>query len=442
MQRGTRVGETAPVVRRPDASRSVGILRVLVGVIAAATVAGLVVLWPKGDAPDLSATTEGIGFVDATVTGVDIVPCTDPSEGLPTECQSVAVDITSGSRRGEAASFLSSLVDFSAPDFARGDRVVLAENELAPPEFRFSFVELQREVPLLLLGVAFVVVVVAFGRWKGVRALAGLAASLALIVGFLLPSLLRDNNPIAVALVTVSAVAFAALYLTHGVSIATTVALLGTLAAIALTTFLAWIVTTAANLTGISDQSFQVLRVTAEAVEPQGILLAGIVVGVLGVLDDVTVTQVSAVGELRRANPSLPRAALYRSAIRIGRDHVASAVNTLVLAYVGASLALMLFFLQEGRSISQVVSREIVAIEIVRMLVGSIGLILSVPLTTALAVATGVAGGGGHVHGGRRRQREADDERARERARHDRRRARRRATGEGAEPRVDPPKEA
>lgn len=124
-------------------------------VIAAATVAGLVVLWPRGDAPDLSATTEGIGFVDATVTGVDIVPCTDPSEGLPTECQSVAVDLTSGSRRGEAASFLSSLVDFSAPDFSPGDRVVLAENELAPPEFRYSFVELQREVPLLLLGLAW-----------------------------------------------------------------------------------------------------------------------------------------------------------------------------------------------------------------------------------------------------------------------------------------------
>lgn len=185
-----------------------------------------------------------------------------------------------------------------------------------------------------------------------------------------------------------SAVAFAALYLTHGVSVPTTVALLGTLAAVGLTTVLAWIVTTVANLSGLSDESFQVLRVTAEAIEPQGILIAGIVVGVLGVLDDVTVTQVSAVSELRRADPSLSGQALYRSAVRIGRDHVASAVNTLVLAYVGASLALMLFFLQEGRSIGRVVSREIVAIEIVRMLVGSIGLILSVPLTTALAVVS------------------------------------------------------
>ena len=388
--------------------RPVAILRVVVGVIAVATVVGLVVLWPKGDAPDLSATTEGIVFVDATVTGVDVVPCTDPSEGLPTDCQSVAVDITSGPRRGQPSTFLSSLVDFSAPDFARGDRVVLAFNELAPPEFQYSFVELQREMPLLLLGVAFVVVVVGFGRWKGIRALAGLAVSLALVLGFLLPSLLRDNNPIAVALVTVSAVAFSALYLTHGVSVPTTVALLGTLAAIAVTTFLAWVVTAAASLTGISDESFQVLRVTAEAVEPRGILLAGIVVGVLGVLDDVTVTQVSAVSELRRANPSLSGQALYRSAIRIGRDHVASAVNTLVLAYVGASLALMLFFLQEGRAIGRVVSREVVAIEIVRMLVGSIGLILSVPLTTALAVAAGTAGGAaghGHGHGAARPER-------------------------------------
>lgn len=385
---------------RTKASRTVTLLGALVGLIVAATLIGLVVLWPSGAAPDLSSTTDGIEFVEATVTAVAVIPCSDPSEGLPTECQSVEVDLTSGPTDGDPASFLSSLVDFSAPRFAAGDKVVLAFNGLAPTEFRYSFVEFQREVPLLLIGLGFVAVVIGFGRWKGVRALVGLAVSLAVILGFLLPSLLRNNNPIAVALVTVSAVAFAALYLTHGVSVPTTVALLGTLAAVGVTTVLAWVATSAAHLSGISDQSFQVLRVTAEAVEPQGILIAGIVVGVLGVLDDVTVTQVSAVSELRRADPTLSPQELYRSAIRIGRDHVASAVNTLVLAYVGASLALMVFFLQEGRSLAQVVSREIVAIEIVRMLVGSIGLILSVPLTTALAVATGVSSDGhGHSHG-------------------------------------------
>jgi uncharacterized membrane protein len=231
--------------------------------------------------------------------------------------------------------------------------------------------------------------VIAFGRWKGVRALAGLAVSLGVILVFTLPSLLRDNNAIAVALVTTSVIAFAALYLAHGVNRSTTVALLGSLASVVMITVIAVVVTSTSRLTGLSDQTFQVLRVTASSLSPQVVLLAGIVIGALGVLDDVTVTQVSVVDELRVANPTLARGELYRRAIRIGRDHVASTVNTLVLAYVGAALALMLYFFQESRSFGEILNREVVAIEIVRALVGSIGLILSVPFTTALAVAVG-----------------------------------------------------
>jgi len=368
---------------RPRIRVQLGLATCLVAVV---TVLGLVVLWPRGEVDNLAEATRGIDYVDADVRSIGLIDCDDPFEGLPTQCQSVEVSITSGPTDGSSVTFLSSAVDFGAPLFAVGDRVVLAYNRLAPPEFRYVFVEFQRELPLLLLGGAFVVVVVAFGRWKGVRALAGLALSMAVIVGFLLPSLLRDNNAVAVALVTTSVVAFVALYLTHGVSMVSTVALLGTLSSVLLITALAAFVTAASELSGISGEAFQLLRVTAEAVDPRGILIAGIVIGALGVLDDVTVTQVSAVEELRRANPGLDRRDLYRSAIRIGRDHVASTVNTLVLAYVGSSLALMLFFLQEGRSVSQVLGREVVAIEIVRTLVGSIGLIVSVPLTTALAV--------------------------------------------------------
>lgn len=381
-------------------------LWIVTALIGGATVVGLAVLWPTGEAPDLGATTDGIDYADATVTSVELVDCNDPLEGLPTQCQFVEASVTSGPTDGASATFLSSLADFSVSRFDVGDDVVLAYNELAPADFRYAFVEFQRDVPLAMLGVAFVVVVVGFGRWKGARALAGLAVSLAVIVGFLLPSLLRDNNAVAVALVTTSVVAFAALYLAHGVSKGTTVALLGTLSSVVVITTLAAVFAAAAELSGLSGESFQLLRVTAEAIEPRGVLLAGIVIGALGVLDDVTVTQVSAVTELRLANPDLLRRDLYRSAIRIGRDHVASTVNTLVLAYVGASLALMLFFLQEGRSISQVLGREVVAIEITRALIGSIGLILSVPLTTALAVVVGEAGDRpphSHAHGRSRR---------------------------------------
>ncbi len=364
------------------------ILRVGVIVIAVATLIGLVVLWPRGAAPDLSASTRGIDYVDATITDIEVADCNDSLEGAPTQCQTVSVDIDSGPDKGGTGTFLSSLLDFSAPDFEVGEEVVLADNPAAPAEFRYVFVEYQRQTPLIALGLLFAVVVIGFGRWKGVRALAGLTVSLGVILVFLLPSILRGNNAVAVALVTTTVVGFAALYIAHGVSRSTTVALAGTLLSVYLITFLASIATGLASVTGLSDSSLQILRVTADAVDPRAILIAGIVVGALGVLDDVTVTQVSAVAELRHANPSITRKELYRAAIRIGRDHVASVVNTLVLAYAGASMGLLLFFFQEGRTVAQILNREIVAVEIIRTLVGSIGLVISVPLTTALAIAT------------------------------------------------------
>ena len=153
-----------------------------------------------------------------------------------------------------------------------------------------------------------------------------------------------------------------------------------------------------AQLSGLATEEAQALRVTASALDLRGLLVAGIVVGALGVLDDVTVTQVAAVAALRRANPALDRVSLYREAIRVGRDHVASTVNTLVLAYAGATLPLVLLFSQGTRSAGRIVTSELVAVEVVRMLVGSIGLILAVPITTALAAA--VLTGREQVHAG------------------------------------------
>ena len=220
---------------------------------------------------------------------------------------------------------------------------------------------------------------------KEFAALAGLVASLAAILIFLLPSLLRGNPALPVALVGSFLIAYIALYLAHGVSPNTTVALLGTLAALVVTAGLAAVFVNLSHMTGLSDEAAQVLRVTAEGVDPRGLLIAGAVIGALGVLDDVTVTQVSAVAELKEANPRLDRRGLYTAAVRIGQDHVASTVNTLVLAYVGASLPLTLLFLQGGASWGRIAAQEVVAVEIVRTLVGSIGLVLSVPFTTALA---------------------------------------------------------
>ncbi|HEX6657740.1 MAG TPA: YibE/F family protein, partial [Ilumatobacter sp.] len=249
----------------------------------------------------------------------------------------------------------------------------------------YSFYDFERSTPLIVLVVLFVGAVIALGRWRGVGALAGLAVSLAIIVWFALPSLVDGNNAVSVALVTAGAVAIVALYLAHGVGPATDVALLSTFASLALTGALAWVFVEVGNFTGLTDDASFVLQSLETGIDPRGILLAGIVIGSLGVLDDVTVTQVSAVWELHRSRPEAGRRTLFTSALKIGRDHISSTVNTLFLAYAGAALPLLLLFTGVGESLTGVATREIVATEIVRALVGSIGLVASVPISTWLA---------------------------------------------------------
>jgi len=229
------------------------------------------------------------------------------------------------------------------------------------------------------------VAVVVLGRWRGLRALLGLAISVLVLVVFVLPAILEGQSPLLVAVVGSAAIMLVALYLAHGLSLMTTTAVLGTLASLGLTALLARLFVSAAQLTGFSTEEASILQLSAEQVNIQGLILGGIVIGSLGVLDDVTVTQASAVAELRLANPRYGFIDLYRSALRIGRDHIASTVNTLVLAYAGASLPLLILFRQASRNVSDVLTGEVVAVEIVRTLVGSIGLVASVPITTALA---------------------------------------------------------
>jgi uncharacterized membrane protein len=371
---------------------------VTVGIVVAGALAllGLVALWPRGAAPDLG--NQPNTYVDATVTGVDHTTCDDPEVGAPAPCQSVEADLTSGPDKGTGITFQVRPTQFEVPELHEGDKVVLLDIASSPPEFRYQFKDFQRTMPLIWLVVAFVIVVVAFGRWQGVRALIGLAASGLVLVAFVVPALLRDQPALLVALAGTVAVAFVALYLAHGINVATTVALAGTLASLAITTGGAYLAAAAAHLTGLADENAQTLRVTADALDLRGLLVAGIVVGALGVLDDVTVSQVSTVGALRRANPDLSAVQLYREAIRVGRDHVASTVNTLVLAYAGASLPLLLFFAQGNQPTGRLITGEVISVEIVRMLVGSIGLVLAVPITTGLAAV--VLGPDDDVHDG------------------------------------------
>jgi uncharacterized membrane protein len=247
------------------------------------------------------------------------------------------------------------------------------------------FYDFQRGTPMLVLVIIFAVAIVLLGGWRGVGALGGLVLSLIVIAVFTLPALLDGSNAVAVALASAGVIAFVALFLAHGRGPATAVALLSTFASLALTAVLAWVFVAMSNFTGLGDEHVGYLSALGIEIDPRGLLLAGVVIGSLGVLDDVTVTQVSAVWELDRASPRLGFVELYRRALRIGRDHISSTVNTLFLAYAGAALPLLLLFSEAGQSISAVATREIVAVEIVRALVGSIGLVASVPISTALA---------------------------------------------------------
>jgi uncharacterized membrane protein len=176
--------------------------------------------------------------------------------------------------------------------------------------------------------------------------------------------------------------------LAHGFGPKTTVALLGTLASLVLTAVLASVFVEAAQISGLASEEATIVRLGAAQIDLAGLILGGVVIGALGAIDDMTVTQASAVWELRTANPEMPRRELLRSGLRIGRDHVAATVNTLFLAYAGASMPLLILFILSRQSLATVANGEVVATEIIRTLVGSVGLVASVPITTWLAART------------------------------------------------------
>jgi uncharacterized membrane protein len=349
-----------------------------VAVCGVLTLLGLVVLWPGSQTTSEDPLGLDADPVSATVTVVDDVPCSyAPQE----QCRLVAFDITSGPERGTAAAMELG----TDSRISEGDGIYVLSYETVDGGVEYVFYEFQRRTPMLLLLILFVAAVLVLGRWRGLGALAGLVVSLAVIIVFALPSLLDGNDAVAVALVTASVIAFCALFLAHGFGVTTAVALVSTLLSLAVTAALGWIFVVATHLTGMSDESSYVLAVSGGAIDVRGLVLAGLVIGSLGVLDDVTVTQVSAVWELKRLDPSLPTREVVSASLRIGRDHISSTVNTLFLAYAGASLPLLLLFTQASQSLGSVLTREIVATEFVRALVGSIGLVASVPIASWLA---------------------------------------------------------
>ncbi|MFF9902625.1 YibE/F family protein [Streptomyces olivaceus] len=370
---------------------------------AAAVVVGLAVLWPGG-APPHERT--GVGFdrqtQQATVTKVVELSCqsvnasgvpptgdTSTAEGSSAvqqangDCKRATIRVDTGDDKGRT------FEEIVQPDQSRqlheGQKVVVAYEPSAPKDLQYSVTDINRRLPLALLAGIFALAVVVVGRLRGLMALVSLAISFLLLNFFILPAILQGSNPLLVAVIGSSAIMLIALYLCHGLSARTSVAVLGTLISLLLigvlgSLFIGW-----AALTGNTDDNTGLIHGLYPSIDMSGLLLAGVIIGSLGVLDDVTVTQTSAVWELHEANPTMGWRGLYRAGIRIGRDHIASVVNTLVLAYAGAALPLLLLFSIAQSGVGTVANSELVAEEIVRTLVGSIGLVASVPVTTALA---------------------------------------------------------
>ncbi|GAA3086208.1 putative membrane protein [Kribbella aluminosa] len=341
-----------------------------------ASVVLLIVLWPGARVKVESyQTSTARGEVTA------LKACPDPRD----KCDLATVKLSNTPEKGKAVPVQVPKVGGSPIPVKVGQEVMLAIEKGAPPDQKYQYVDHDRTKPLLILAVIFAIAVVALSRWRGFAALVALAVTAVMLVQFILPAILKGSNPLLVAVVGGAVIMIIAVFLTHGINAESSIALAGTIAALGLTVLLGWFFTGLSQLSGLAAEGASAAQGFSPHLDLAGLLVAGMVIGALGVLDDVTVTQAAAVWELSAANPAASRRELLSAGLRIGRTHVASVVNTLVLAYAGAAMPVLLVFAIQDLPILSVISTEAVAMEVVRGLVGSLGIIAAVPLTTALA---------------------------------------------------------
>ena len=267
-----------------------------------------------------------------------------------------------------------------------GDQILVTIGSRPDGILTVYFVDFVRVRPLLWLAAIFAASILLISRWKGFRSLLSMAFSLFVIIAYIIPRILSGDDPLRVSIIGSIILLGVTLYLTYGWNLKTHAAVISMVLVLLITGTLAAIFVTFTRLTGSGDENaLFLLQMLNTQINLRGLLLGGMIIGALGVLDDLVTTQASAVFELHHANPSLGFGALFRSAMRIGQDHVAATVNTLVLAYAGASLPMLLMFTLGQGNLGYLVNFEFVAEEIVRTLVGSLGLVSAVPLATGIA---------------------------------------------------------
>jgi uncharacterized membrane protein len=354
----------------------------------AAIGAGLILLVAIWLLPDLTP-TDDIPVVGQESLHARIVEELSPdASGLPR----FAVVVLDGDAAGERLEAVVQDGSTAIPGstareaYVVGDEVVVAR--FTGPAAGVAFIAEPWRVPLLgIVAAVFAAVVLVVGGWRGARSLIALGLTLAIVVKLVVPLLLRGVDPILLAVAGGLVITAITLLLTEGATRVTLAAVLGTLAALVLTALLASAFTALADFTALqgNEEIAFLIPLVGERIDLQGILLAATVFGALGVLDDVSVTQAATVEQLHRADATAGRTGVVGRAMRVGRSHIAATVNTLVLAYLGAGLPLLLLFALGGQDPITVLNGEVVAVEVIRALVGSIGIVAVVPLTTAVA---------------------------------------------------------
>lgn len=379
-----------------DAHVEVGIVakRALVGflaLLAVFTVAGLIWLWPSPSEVDAGihrispadGVTEAEGRIAAIETGCEGQFESGVGE---LECLTFTVELLDGPEAGESVP-----IEVAGPPsqagLAPGDVIDVNRHD-ADGTVAYYYKGIDRTPVMVIMAVLFTAVVFLVARWKGLFALLGLVVAGGVLVGFIIPAILVGKPGVLVALVGSTAIMFVVLYVAHGISIRTSTALAGTMIGLAVTAGLGALSVRAARLTGFADESEWDLQQLATGLDFRQLLIAAIIIGGLGVLNDTTITQSSAVFELRAAAPDMRRRDIFASGMRIGRDHIASTIYTIVFAYAGSALVVIMLLYFTSDSLLATLNQEMFAGEIIRTLGSAIGLILSVPITTGIAAMT------------------------------------------------------
>ncbi len=300
---------------------------------------------------------------------------------LTTIYKTLEIKLLSGPNEGQ---IINAETDF--PEIGKGDKVFLNHLRDVGGIDRYVITNIDRTNQVYFLLILFCAVIIVFGGLQGIRSLLALGGGLAAILYLLLPAILNGHNPLMVSVLVASTILFLAIFFTHGFHRESFVAYIGTMIAVLITSLLALYAVDSTNLSGFAEDTSVMLNFkTGGTLDFSGLLLGAIIIGILGMLNDIAMTQAAVVSELYDSNKKISRVEVYKRAMRVGREHVGALVNTLVLAYTGTALPLLLLISNRNLSFNMIINMEVFATEIVRTIVGSIGLVLTVPIVTFLA---------------------------------------------------------